>query len=363
MMQNINLSLALEIISMCALLVLVSVISFRMGTKNPPAPTQPPSPLPAVPENVTEFVHNIGGLANGVMPIWDKQIEASKFQMETAIVDLTGQFSGIVNGLDLLIRTANDLSCGGNEKIMGSRERLSDVLEAMADSFKMQNAIIADLTHLVELTAQMRHTSEEVAHIANQTNLLALNAAIEAARAGEAGRGFAVVADEVRKLSAHSGDAGKRISARLNEVSTAITDVFERAQSGSVSAGKTVADANNNINAVLDDLQHMFVHIEASAQEVQHSAKSIQSDVAGALVEFQFQDRVAQTLEHVRSSVQSTSQKLGPAQSWESSAELPSFNNDALLAELRSSYTMAGEHHAEKHGSKANAPDDEITFF
>ena len=334
-----------------------------MGARDRPSPSQFES-LPSVDvDNVASFVHDIGGLAQNVMPIWDKQIDATQAQMEGAIVDLTGQFSGIVNSLDSLIITANDMSCGGNEKITISRERLSSVLSAMAESVNTQNAVISDLTHLVELAAQMRHTSEEVAHIASQTNLLALNAAIEAARAGEVGRGFGVVADEVRKLSGHSDDAGKRIIARLNEVSIAITDVFERAQSGATSASATIADANENIDAVMDDLQHIFLTIEASAQKVQGSARTIQSDVAGALLQFQFQDRVAQTLDHVRSSICLTARHLSPAQTWQSSNPLPPINNETLLTQLRNSYTMVGEHNAEQNGGKTHQSDDEITFF
>jgi len=68
----------------------------------------------------------------------------------------------------------------------------------------------------------------EVANIAGQTNLLALNAAIEAARAGESGRGFAVVAGEVRNLSSLSSNTGKKMSDKVQVISSQPGRIFQQ---------------------------------------------------------------------------------------------------------------------------------------
>ena len=137
------------------------------------------------------------------------------------------------------------------------------------------------VTKLGERSREIGQIVDAISGIAAQTNLLALNAAIEAARAGEQGRGFAVVADEVRKLAEQSQNAAKQISLLINEIQTDTGNAVLTMQNGTRevtlgsnvinSAGATfneivsrVDDVNNQVQSItiaIDDLKAGNHHI------------------------------------------------------------------------------------------------------
>ena len=112
--------------------------------------------------------------------------------------------------------------------------------------------------------------------VAAQTNLLAMNAAIEAAHAGDAGRGFAVVAEEIRNLSTSTGDSAKKISTRLKEIVSRIQQATEI----SAETGRTFEDVNREVNnfvQAFSEIASSAGELSTGSEEMLHAVSTLQN--------------------------------------------------------------------------------------
>jgi methyl-accepting chemotaxis protein len=231
-----------------------------------------------------------------------EQSAQSSSQVASLVVDVAAAAEGHKSSTSEMLKTI-ELMNGGIRKIVGKNSFMTEVTEKTASSASIGEKVVkeaidqmqsiaetvSDSAFVVELlgdrSKEIGNIVGVISEIAGQTNLLALNAAIEAARAGEQGRGFAVVADEVRKLAEQSHQAAEKIAKLIKEIQVEIDKAVVAMHKGTKEA-KLGTEVINNAEEKFGEITHLVNEVSAQVRDIEaeiqgmaHSSEKIVNTV------------------------------------------------------------------------------------
>jgi methyl-accepting chemotaxis protein len=288
---------------------------------------------------------------SGQMSIQRGELAQVQALLGEAIGNLTGSFTNMHENTrrqrDVTVAVTSGIDNGKSRQQFDDFVKdTSTVMQRVVDSIVNNSKLGVELIELTDSIASrardVQSILSEIGSIAKQTNLLALNAAIEAARAGEAGRGFAVVADEVRDLSGRTSQFSQQINTVIQNMQATVKQTEEAIQRMASHDLSFAFESKKSVELIVATMERQNQQRGTAISQLAGIADEVELQVGRAVTALQFQDIVSQLLGHASrraEAIDDVSQHLALlAQTLQRHAAAPNGKDilESLKAETRS---------------------------
>lgn len=232
---------------------------------------------------------------------------------------------------------------------MISQQELAEMLDTLREAIDVKSVLLDKITELKEQTNVMKDVVSSVKSVSRKTEVLAINASIEARRAGAQGKSFAVVAQEVRKLSEQSEQMVDDVGYRIQMLESKMDEVVAQTNMNA-NGPEDLSEQSNKTMSLYERFRMLALSLSKSSEILLVESSNIRNEIYDILVALQYQDKTSQILIHVTTDVEALHEHL---QKNLDTKIFTTINIEAWMDKLYASYTMDEEKKAHK-GEEVN---------
>lgn len=193
--------------------------------------------------------------------------------------------------------------CRGDSGLGMTAEKLQSktvVFQKLSQNFYTLKSVLSkDIQNLKVTVEKINEFSANISDLADQTNILAINASIEAARVGVQGKGFSVIANQVQILAKNSKEIAEKMALIVQEVVHAVDESFIRQGQRVGEAEIHIAESEKDLTQIAQELIPQVGDVEKNFDEIHEMSQVVSEQLSSITVALQFQDRIRQVLEHM----------------------------------------------------------------